>query len=269
MYRHVAPPSSERYTPPASASISAHSRVGFAGEMASPMLPSRPGGSPGLCVSSVQCSPPSVDLKIPPPGPPDTSCHGLRCACQKAAYSTSGLDGSRTRSEIPVESLRNSTLFHVLPPSVALYTPRSAFGPKACPWAPTHTMSGLAGCTRTREICCVSASPTKVQGLPPSAVLKPPSPCEMLPRIGYSPVPTYTMSGFDSLTPNAPMVPPKYLSVTDSQVSPPSVVLKRPPPVVPIQNSLGREPPPATATEGPPRSNPPTPHSRPANTVES
>src|SRR2546426_6177106 len=60
MKRQVAPPASEGYTPPASASISAHTRVGFAGEMASPMLPSRPGGSPGLCVSSVQCSPPSV-----------------------------------------------------------------------------------------------------------------------------------------------------------------------------------------------------------------
>src|SRR3989442_4012990 len=157
MYRHVAPPSSERYTPPASASISAHSRVGFAGEMASPMLPSRPDGNPGLCVSSVQCSPPSVDLKIPPPGPPDTSCHGLRCACQKAAYRTSGLDGSRTRSEIPVESFRNSTLFHVLPPSVVLYTPRSAFGPQARPVAPTHTMSRLAGCSRKLQICFSSA----------------------------------------------------------------------------------------------------------------
>src|SRR5947208_981756 len=36
------------------------------------------------------------------------------------------------------------------------------------------------------------------------------------------------------------MVPPKYLSVTGTQVSPPSVVLKTPPPVVPIQYSAGR-----------------------------
>src|SRR5437899_6040353 len=207
MYRHVAPPSSERYTPPASASISAHTRAGFAGETASPMLPSTPGGSPGLCVSSVQCSPPSVDLKIPPPGPPDTSCHGLRCACQKAAYRTSGLLGSRTRSEIPVESLRNSTLFHVLPPSVVLYTPRSAFGPKACPCAPTHTMSGLAACTRTRESCYVPASPTQAQVLPPSVVLNTPAPDDPLPRIGYSPVPTSPMPGFGSVTPDAATVP--------------------------------------------------------------
>src|SRR6266516_1250949 len=140
------------------------------------MLPSSPCGSPGLCVSSVHCSPPSVDLKIPPPGPPETSCHGLRCAYQKAAYSTSGLEGSSTRSVTPVESLRNSTLCHDLPPSVLLYTPRSAFGPNACPCAPTHTMSGFAGCTRTREICCVSARPTNCHFLPPSVVLNTPPP---------------------------------------------------------------------------------------------
>jgi hypothetical protein len=41
------------------------------------------------------------------------------------------------------------------------------------------------------------------------------------------------MSGFDSLIPIAPIVPPKYLSVTGVQVIPPSVVLNTPPPVVP------------------------------------
>src|SRR3989442_1749705 len=88
------------------------------------MLPKSPVGRPGLCVSSVQFSPPSVDLKIPPPAPPETSCHGLRCACQNAAYNTSGFDGSSTRSEVPVESLRNSTLPQVAPPSVVLKAPR-------------------------------------------------------------------------------------------------------------------------------------------------
>src|SRR2546429_9298184 len=86
--------------------------------------------------------------------------------------------------------------------------------------------------------------------------------------MGYSPGPTYTMLGFDALTPNAPIVPPKYLSVTGSQVSPPSVVLKTPPPVVPIQNSLGREAEPATATERPPRKIPVSRHLKPANTGE-
>src|SRR5213076_1803746 len=109
-------------------------------------------------------------------------------------------------------------------------------------------MSGLVGCTRTREICCVSASPREVHVLPPSVVFQTPSPAETLPRIGYSPVPTYTTSGFDSETPIAPMVPPKYLSVAAAHVSPPSVVLKTPPPVVTIQYSATRDAEPATAT---------------------
>src|SRR6266850_1718197 len=109
-------------------------------------------------------------------------------------------------------------------------------------------MSGLVGCTRTREICCVSASPSEVHVLPPSVVFQTPSPAATLPRMGYSPVPTYTMSGFDSETPIAPMVPPKYLSVDAAHVSPPSVVLNTPPPVVPIQNSATRDAEPATAT---------------------
>src|SRR5207244_9632702 len=73
--------------------------------------------------------------------------------------------------------------------------------------------------------------------LPPSVVFHTPSPWETLPRIGNSPVPTYTMSGFDSETPMAPMVPPKYLSVIGSHVLPPSMLLKTPPPVVPNQYS--------------------------------
>ena len=77
------------------------------------------------------------------------------------------------------------------------------------------------------------------------------------------------MSGFDSLTPIAPMVPPKYLSLAGSQVSPPSVVLKTPPPVVPIQYSLGRAAEPATATDRPPRKIPISRHFSAANTVES
>src|SRR6267378_5448203 len=114
-------------------------------------------------------------------------------------------------------------------------------------------MSGLAGWTRTRAICCVSASPRKIQVLPPSVVFHTPSACDKLTRIGNSPVPTYTISGFDSETPIAPMVPPKYLSVTGSHVLPPSVLLKTPPPVVPNQYSAGRDAEPATATLRPPR----------------
>src|SRR6266850_2070593 len=77
------------------------------------------------------------------------------------------------------------------------------------------------------------------------------------------------MSGFDSLTPIAPMVPPKYLSLAGSQVLPPSVVLKTPPPVVPIQYSSWRAADPATATDRPPRKMPISRHFRAARTVES
>src|SRR4051794_1368177 len=102
----------------------------------------------------------------------------------------------------------------------------------------------------------VSLSPMDVQVLPPSVVFHTPSPWETFPRSGYSPPPTYTTSGADGATPIAPMVPPKYLSVTGAQDSPAFTDLNTPPPVVPSQNSLGREGLPVTATERPPRYGP-------------
>src|SRR5438046_1338751 len=137
-----------------------------------------------------------------------------------------------------------------------------------------HTRDGFAGETaspmlpsspRGRPALRVSSG----QWAPPSVVLNTPSPWETLPRIAYSPVPTYTTSGFDSLTPIAPIVPPKYLSLAASHVWPPSPDLKTPPPVVPIQYSLGRAAEPATATDRPPRKMPISRHFRAANTVES
>src|SRR4029077_21064616 len=144
-------------------------------------------------------------------------------------------------------------------------------------------MSALVGWTRTRAICCVSARPSEVHVLPPSVVFQMPSPWDTLPRIGNSPVPTYTMSGFDSETPIAPMVPPKYLSVTGSHVLPPSVLLKAPPPVGPNQYSLRSAAPPALANDyswvrarepatdtlRPPRKMPISRQVSPAKTVES
>ena len=109
------------------------------------------------------------------------------------------------------------------------------------------------GCTRTFEIWRVSFSPMFAHVLPPSVVFHIPSPCDTLPRMANSPPPTYTMSGLLGDTAMPPMVPPKYLSVIGTHVSPPSVVLKTPLPTVPIQYSLGRAAEPATATERPPR----------------
>ena len=62
-------------------------------------------------------------------------------------------------SDTPVESLRKRIFFHDLPPSVDLNTPRSAFGPKKWPNAPTYTTSGLVGSTITFSIWRVSPSP--------------------------------------------------------------------------------------------------------------
>src|SRR5581483_2429402 len=147
---HVPPPSSDRYTPPESASISAHTRLDLAPDTAKPIFPHGWGGSPAFPVSSLHVSPPSVDLKMPPPGPPEFRDHGVRYACQNAAYSTFASFGSTARSEMPVRASRYRTFRHVKPPSVVLKTPRCSLGPKACPINATQTMSGLVGWIRMR-----------------------------------------------------------------------------------------------------------------------
>src|SRR5438045_5795431 len=106
------------------------------------------------------------------------------------------------------------------------------------------------------DTCRVSSKPTNDQLFPPSVVFQTPSPCDTLPRMGYSPPPTYTTSGADGDTAMAPMVPPKYLSVTGAHDCPALIDLNTPPPVVPNQNSFGREGLPVTATERPPRYGP-------------
>src|SRR5215212_3032904 len=118
-------------------------------------------------------------------------------------------------------------------------------------------------------ICFVSLRPMDVQVLPPSVVFQTPSPCETLPRIGYSPPPTYTTSGAEGATSTAPSVPPKYLSVTGAHDWPALIDLNTPPPVVPIQNSFSRDGFPVTATDRPPRKGPTSRQRSPANAVES
>src|SRR4051794_17917621 len=115
----------------------------------------------------------------------------------------------------------------------------------------------------------VSLSPMDVQVLPPSVVFHTPSPWETFPRSGYSPPPTYTTSGADGATAIAPIVPPKYLSVTGAHDSPAFTDLKTPPPVVPIQNSLGRDGLPVTATARPPRNGPSSRQRSAPNALES
>src|SRR6185437_552393 len=134
---HVAPASSERYTPPFDASTIAYTRLGSAGDTDTPIRPITPVGNPALRVISVQWSPPSVVLKSPLPGPPLDICHDVLYACHSAAYRTSGWFGSMDRSIAPLLSSRYSTFRHVLPPSTLLNTPRSAFGADGWPSAAT------------------------------------------------------------------------------------------------------------------------------------
>src|SRR5690349_18979885 len=112
-------------------------RFGSAGETATVILPRTPAGSPGLRVSSVHESPPSVDLYNPDPSPPLQSCHGRRYTSHSVAYNTRGFDGSMTRSTAPAFGLLNSTRVHVRPPSRERKMPRSSLGANGCPSAAT------------------------------------------------------------------------------------------------------------------------------------
>src|SRR5205814_6209433 len=106
-------------------------------EIVTPIRPMTPFGSPGLRVSSVHVSPPSVDLKRPLPGPPLDICHDTRYASHIAAYRMFGLFRSMARSIAPVLLSRKRTLRHVLPPSCERNTPRSSLGPAGWPNAAT------------------------------------------------------------------------------------------------------------------------------------
>ena len=127
-----------------------------------------PAGRPGLRVISVQVSPPSVLLNKPLPGPPLDIWYSLRYASHSAAYITFGLERSNAMSMAPVFSSRNSTFFHVVPPSVLLNTPRSGLGTLYLPNDATKTMSGLVGWMRIFEMPCDSLKPTGVHDLPAS-----------------------------------------------------------------------------------------------------
>src|SRR5213596_3160061 len=103
--------------------------------MATAMRPYGFFGKPLLasCVISVQVLPPSVDRNNPlaegavGPSPPERYSQPLRRKSHIAANMMSGLLGSIFTSVQPVERFAPlRTWFHVLPPSVVLYRPRSA-----------------------------------------------------------------------------------------------------------------------------------------------
>mgnify|MGYP005622202219 CR=1 FL=1 len=84
----------------------AHTRSGFAGLSATPILPmGSVWGSPWLWVMSVQVSPPSVLFQSPESSPPELIPQLLRQASQMEAYMTSGFAGSSVMSTAPARGL--------------------------------------------------------------------------------------------------------------------------------------------------------------------
>src|SRR5204863_4419293 len=129
---HFSPPSSDRNSPPFSASMIAYTRCELEGAIATPTLPQMPEGrpllgvppgadapgSPGRFFRLFHVSPPSRETYRSEPGPPLISSHGRRRASQNPAKITRGLFGSIATSEQPAYSFLWSTRCHVLPPSV-------------------------------------------------------------------------------------------------------------------------------------------------------
>jgi hypothetical protein len=107
---------------------------GLARWIARPILPVGPSGSP--FVSFCHVRPASVDLKMPPFGPPLRNLFGYRRRSQNVTYSTFGFLGSIRSSLAPVRASSGRpfvSLVHVVPPSLVLNRPRSPVWPHRCP----------------------------------------------------------------------------------------------------------------------------------------
>ena len=155
--------------------IVAYTVFGLAGEIASPMRPRAPVGSPFVIFCHVL--PASDDLYSAEPGPASRMVHARRNRSMDAAYSTLESLGLATTSMNPVVSLSPlSTRAHVLPPSEVLYTPRSPPERYRGPCAATYTVLGSLASIAMRPMCHVSLSPMFAHVLPPSVDLYTPSP---------------------------------------------------------------------------------------------
>src|ERR1700687_5294030 len=116
--------------------------------------------------------------------------HGGRRVCHSAAYKVAEFPGSKATSMAPVLSSWNRILCQLVPPSFERKTPRSEFGPYACPSAATKILLGSCGSTRILPICLESRKPACVHVFPASADRYIPSPLEIDERISASPDPT-------------------------------------------------------------------------------
>ena len=143
-------------------------------------------------MSCLHVAPPSVDLKIPPPGPFVGAYvyQGGRLVFQRPAYTTFEFVGSITTSAAPTSLFANSTFCQLRPPSRERKTPRSVFGAYRCPIAATNTTDGSRGSTAILPMCCVSSKPTCVHVAPASVDLYRPLPNPTESRSVDSPVPT-------------------------------------------------------------------------------
>ena len=84
---------------------------------------------------------------------------------------TSGFFGSITMSVAPVSASTVRIAFHVPPPSVVLYTPRSPPLAQSGPIAVTYTTFELRGSTMTFWMCSEFSSPMRLNVLPASVDL--------------------------------------------------------------------------------------------------
>jgi hypothetical protein len=120
----------------------------------------------------------------------------VRWRCHIDAYTMSGLFGSSTTSAAPVCWLTVSTAFHVWPPSVVLYTPRSPPDDQSGPCEATYTTLELRGSILMLPMCSEFARPTRVHVAPASVDLYKPSPIIALRGTEFSPVPSHRMFEF-------------------------------------------------------------------------
>src|SRR5881296_160808 len=129
-------------------------------------------------VISVQVSPPSPERNRPLAegavglSPPERYSHPLRRKSHIAANITSGLVGSIVIDVQPVERLPPCRIcFHVLPPSVVWYRPRSGESLQSAPGTATKTVSLFFGLTTIFAMRSEFSKPACAQVSPPSVDL--------------------------------------------------------------------------------------------------
>src|ERR1700739_3685029 len=209
--------------------MTAYTRCGFEGAMATSRRPHGAGGRPGALVSfrALQVAPPSSVRYNPEPdtpfGPslPERKVPPLRRKSHSPAKRRSGLRGSIARPEQPVDRFGPfSTSVQLFPPSTVLYSPRCGESDHNLPGPHAYTTSPRVGCTMIRFTRSDSGSPIWSQVSPPSLERQMPLPIDAELRVQLSPVPTQTTFGSDGSSAMAPIDCTPCLSKTGLNVVP-------------------------------------------------